>query len=77
MYCFISKNFSFKGGQTGFKKQEGAKKEGETKEETVESGETGGRGSSHKGWWAPRGAETSLALRKEGRWSVGLGKQHI
>lgn len=44
MYCFISKKFSFKGGQTGFKKQEGTKKEGETKEETVESGETGGRG---------------------------------
>ena len=67
MDCFISKIFSFKGGQTGFKKQEGTKKEGEAKEGTLESEEAGGRGSSHKGWWTPRGAETSLALRKEGR----------
>ena len=29
IYCFISKNFSFRGDQTGFKKLEGTKKEGD------------------------------------------------
>lgn len=65
MYCFISKNFSFK-GQTGFKKQEGTKKEGEAKEGTVESGETGGRGIKPQGMVDPQGSR-NLSCSEEGR----------
>lgn len=64
MYC-LPKKFSFKGGQTGFKKQEGTKKEGETKEETVESGkqEAGGQATRDGG---PPGSR-NLSGSAEGR----------